>query len=192
MADGAAHPQDRSTHGDREDAPATAAADAARPPPPRLVVWAAGSFHATLLVVLLVGGVHLAGAAGDLLAGLGTLPGAVAYLYLWAATTWTTGRGLRTAEFRPDDGVSGGLRAAGAALLWGGVTGVGVLLPVLVLLVGSLALAGDDGVLVAALVFGGVGLPLAATVGAVVGLAFAGLDLLLDAVSGLLVGDVAR
>lgn len=142
---------------------------------PSLFTWATGSFHTALLVVAGVAAVHLAGRAGDLLGAGGTLPGAVAYLYLWAVTVWTTDRAMTASEVTP-----GGIpdrRAAGrAALRWGAATGLAVFLVPFVVVAGFLLVAAGLGAVPALLVGGAVTGVLAAAVGAAVGVLFALLD----------------
>lgn len=91
-----------------------------------LVAFAAGSFHAALVMVAILGLLHGSGDLGDALGGLGTLPGAAAYLALWAVAWWTTRRGVATAVDR-----GGGVVAALlAGLAWGAVAGVTFLVAV--------------------------------------------------------------
>lgn len=171
------------------DGEESAAAPDARPGPPRLVVWAAGSLHAALLVALLASALHLSGAAGDVLAGLGTLPGIAVYLYLWAVTTVATRRALRTAELGADGRVGRPGRAAVAAAVWGAATGLAFLLGPLVVAGGFVLVTSGPDVLVFLALVGLAGSVVAAVVGGLVGLAFAGLDLLLVRAAGSLVGD---
>lgn len=154
----------------------------------RLLAWAAGSMHAALLVASLALGLHLSGAAGDVLAGLGTLPGVAVYLYLWGVTVWTTGRGIRKAGATATEGVDGRLRAGAAAGVWGAATGAlflaGLLAAVAVALVAADGLESLAVVAVAAVV----GLPVALLIGTAVGVAFGLLDLMALAAASRLVG----
>lgn len=145
---------------------------------PSLLVWAAGTFHAAGLVVLLVAALHLADAAGDVLAGLGTVPGALVYLYLWALVTWTTRRALAasgvTAADPPD-----GRAALLAGGIWGGATGVLFFGGLFLAVAAFLVLTAGIGAVPVALLVGLVGGLLAVLVGAVVGVLFALVDLAL-------------
>lgn len=152
-----------------------------------LLAWGLAGFHASFLVATLVTGLYLAGAAGDLLAGLDTRVGLALYGYLWAATWWTNRRWLAAVDL-VDDRTGAVLRAA---TRWGAVTG-------LLLFVGPLAVAsafvvsgGGLGAIPFVLLGGVVGAILAAAVGALVGGLFAALDLLLLRASVVVVPDGA-
>lgn len=147
--------------------------------PSRLLVWCLATMHTALLVSLLVGGLYVVGAAGDVLAALGTAAGIASYLYLWMVTGWTNRRwvdsvGPATVARRPD-----GRRAVGEAVKWGGLTGLlffaGLLLVGATLIV---ATAGPGALLF--VVLGGiVGAVASFAVGAAVGAVFAAMDVLL-------------
>lgn len=151
--------------------------------PVSLLAWCLATFHTALLVSLFVIGFYLVGAAGDVLRGLETAVGIVVYLYLWGVTWWTHRRwldahGVALITGRPDP------RAVTVdALKWGGVTGllffVGVLVPSAVVLVASNGFETIPLVVLATVV----GTLLSFVVGAVVGMVFALLDLLLVRVS---------
>lgn len=159
------------------------------PAPPSLLGWAVGSFHAALLVALGVTALHLSGAAGDILGGIGTVPGAVAYLYLWGVATWTTGRALRAGEVSPVDGVPDRWTALRAALSWGAVTGLLVFAPGYLVVAGLLLFSGGVGAVSAVLVVALLGGAVAALVGAVVGGLFAALDVALLGAAALVAGE---
>lgn len=143
---------------------------------PDLFAWAVGSFHAAVLVAAAVAALHGVDAAGDVLASVGTLSGAVAYLYLWALAVWTAGRGLAAGGVTPA-GAPDTRAAIVAATAWGAVTGLGVFVPGLVL-VGGLLLGGVGVEAVPAVVIvGTVGAAIAAALGAVVAAILASLDL---------------
>ena len=156
---------------------------------PSLFSFAVGSFHAALLVALGVAGLHLSGAAGDLLGGVGTLPGAVAYLALWVLTVWTTDRALTASGVTPVEGVPDRRRALRAALTWGAVTG-GVFFAALfvVVLVAALVVVGPEA-LTLVLIGGAVGSVFALVVGALVGGLFALADVGLLRVAVALTGE---
>lgn len=184
--------EDTTTASGTDVSPAPPGAPARRNDPSPLFVWATGSFHAALLVVALVGGLHLAGAAGDLLQGVGTLPGAVVYLYLWAVTLATTRRALRASGVTPAGGVPDGRNALGAALRWGGATGLGFFAGPFVVVAGAFFLRGGldaASVVGLLLIVGGI---VAAVAGAVVGAVLALLDLALLRAAVLVTGDLSR
>lgn len=160
--------------------------------PSPLFAWATGTFHTAVLVAALVAGLHLAGAAGDLLGEVGTLPGALAYLYLWIASTWTTGRALQSGGVAPVDGVPDRARALRGALTWGGVTGVLFFAALFVVVAGLLLLNVGLGAAAAVVVIGLLGGLLAAVVGAVVGAVLAAVDLALLHLAVLVTGDLSR
>lgn len=181
-------------------------------PDPSLAWWLA-SFHATLFVAVPVALLHAVGALGDLLGGLGTLPGLVLFLWLWGAT-WATNRRwlassdpLAAASGRDggDEASAGPGGADGArgddsdddsdsaqpgsvlvgAFKWGGVTG---LLFFYGLMVG-IAVAVSEPVAVAVLFAAGT--VLSPVVGALVGVVLAAFDLVLARVAWTLLPDSA-
>lgn len=149
-----------------------------RPDP--LAAWGLGTFHACLLVVLLVLLLYRAGRAGDLLGGTGTGPGLLLFVALWGLSGWTTWRALR--------GVMEGSRlvvrrgvVVGRAAAWGGVAGA-LFLPVLVAVLLLPPVVADGGVgpgLLLAVPFLLVAMGVAFVVGSLVGLLFGTLDVLL-------------
>lgn len=145
---------------------------------PDLFAWAVGSFHAAVLVAAAVAALHASDVAGAALAGVGTLPGAVAYLYLWALAVWTAGRGLAGGDVTPA-GAPDTRAAIVAAMAWGAVTGLGVFVPGLVLVAGLLLFGAGVDALPAVVIVGTVGAAFAAAVGAVVGAVLATMDLAL-------------
>lgn len=147
--------------------------------PPSLSTWATGSFHAALLVAALVAALHLSGAAGDVLAGVGTLPGAAAYGYLWGVTVWTTGRALDAGEVTPNGDAAAPRGVIRAAVVWGAATG-GLFFATL-LAVAAVALLVTSGLeaLATVAIVGVVGGVLSVLLGAVAGVVFALVDLAL-------------
>jgi len=174
---------ERATTGDRSgvtDARETPGSDAHGDDPPPTVelrAWALASFHVATLVAVGVGLLHAGGLVGDLLSGLGTLPGVALYLLLWGLT-WRTNRRWLLAHGPPGRG------AVRPALTWGAVTGVGFLLGALV----ALAVALEPADLVVLVIFAGVGAPVAAVVGAAVGGVFALVDAALCSFADAVVG----
>jgi len=159
-----------------------------------LVVWALASFHTATLTALLVGGVYLSGALGDLLGGLDTLVGLGLYLGLWATTWWTTRRAFAAIGAAGREGPVSRSVLLGTGGKWAGVDGV-LFLWLLVgvatassLSVGSVTVEGA----LYFLAFVGVASLLAFVVGAVVGLLFAALDLAAFRIAGAVVADAER
>lgn len=161
----------RTAGDDRSTADGDTGVDDGPPSTTELRAWALASFHVATLVAVGVGLLHAGGLVGDLLSGLGTLPGVALYLLLWVLT-WRTNRRWLLAHGPP------GRDAVRPALAWGAVTGVGFLSGPLAAL---LVLDPTDVVVV--VIFAGVGTPVAAVVGAVVGGVFALVDAALAAVA---------
>ena len=146
-------------------------------PHPLLLPWALGSFHAALLMLLLVTLAYARGALGGFLATLGTLPGLALYAWLWGLSAWGTRGALR--DVRLDAPPRALLRdALGYAFVRGGLVGGLFLAGVLVALLAwnlprvTFSLPGA----VATVMFGGFGLAAACAVGALVGVLFGALD----------------
>ncbi|WP_226021980.1 hypothetical protein [Halomicrobium salinisoli] len=141
----------------------------------RLLVWTVASFHAAGLTLAFVALAHAGGALSDLLAGLGTLAGFAGYGYLWAlsylATRWVLDDETVAAA------TDGAVRSAVLrGTVGGSLVGLGALLGPLLLVVVPDLVAGSanpGSIALVALIGSGVAL----AVGAVVGLAFALLDL---------------
>lgn len=145
---------------------------------PPLLGWCLAGYHVALLVSLLLTGLFLAGAVGDLLAGLDTTVGLALYGYLWAVTWWTNRRWLASAGLvggrRPDPRV-----VFAGAMKWGGATGVLFLAAPLVVAAAFLVAEGGPEVTPFVVLVALVGTLLAAATGAVVGGLFAAFDVLL-------------
>lgn len=165
---------------DADAADAGADTDAVESDP--LVAWSLGAFHAAGLVALLIGLGHADGSLGDLLDGLNTATGLALYLVLWGLSWLTTGRVLERVDLSANPGPAiwwgmvGGSVTGVAFLL---VVGLGVILPNLLT---DLADIGQVAFLVVIL---SVGVLVAAIVGAVLGAAFAVVDLALYRLAGL-------
>ena len=156
---------------------ATTDPGSSRPSP--LGTWALAGFHTAMLVAVVVTTLFFAGLAGNQLAALDTWVGVVAYLYLWAVTWWTNrqvidavGPGLLAGSSDPTD-------ALVEATKWGGLVGLLVFLPAL--LIGVVFFVGAGGIEAVPflLLAAAVGSVVSAGVGVVVGVVFAILDLLL-------------
>lgn len=147
----------------------------------RTVTWptvtleavAVSSFHVALLVAAAVLGLHLAGAVGDLLGGLGTALGLGIYAYLWLVTWWTNRRVLRRVPLTTLTAPGAPRALLRAALPWGAATGATFVAPLALALVVGIAV---NGRVLPALLIGGIAVVLAAGVGAAVGLVLSGVD----------------
>lgn len=135
-----------------------------------LVRWTFATFHAAALVLVAVWLVHLSGALGDLLGGLDTALGLGLYVLLWAIVWWATGRAFDDAP----PGSSSVQARVTAGFVYGGLTGAGFLLLVLVGAIVVFLVTG--GQLLAVAVLGFVGGIVAFIVGGLIGVAFAMLD----------------
>lgn len=151
-------------------------ADDAAVDPPAVLVWGVSTFHVVVLVVVLVTGLFLSGAAGDVLSGLDTTVGAAIYLYLWGITWWTTRRWLLAGGLPLTADRPASRAVAVATLKWGGITGLLFFAGLLVVAGGALLVIGDVGTIPVVVGIGLVGSPLAFTVGAVVAGVFAVAD----------------
>jgi hypothetical protein len=158
----------------------------------RFVTFAFGTFHTVIFIVTAVLVLHLSGALVGLLTGLNTLTGLALFAALWATTTWSTGRAIR--------GVGGPVLATrtpiGAvvtrAARSGALNGVLFLAAAAVILALSTLLAGQ-GESIGVFIFGGffvvlVGTLAGATIGAILGVLFAAIDLVHLWAVGRLVG----
>lgn len=149
--------------------------------PDALVAWALGTFHACLLIVLLVLLLYRRGAVAGLLGETGTVAGILLFLSLWAISVWTTGRALR-GVLGGSTRVAGWDVAVGRAAVWGGFAGslflfclvAVVLLPAVVQ-----NWSGPSAGFLVAVPFLLVAAGVAFVVGAMVGALFGGLDVLL-------------
>ena len=159
-------------------------ADAARtfgPDNGRLITISLGTFHAVVSLVAAVLVLHVTNALVGVLTSLNTVTGLVLFAALWATTTWSTRRVLRdVGELRVS--LSGPIGAVVVrALRSGALNGILFLACAAVILALS-ALATGQGETITIFVVGGlffvpVGLLAAATIGAILGLVFAAIDL---------------
>lgn len=141
-----------------------------------LVAWAFGSFHAAVLVAVVVLVAHLRDALG-VLGGLSTGAGLLLYALVWVVSWQATARALARAP--PDSGV-GALVVAGAA--WGAGAGVGVVLAGVAVVLAPVAVI--EGEATALVLLAAAGSVVGTVVGAVVGVALALLDAVLVAAVG--------
>ncbi len=175
-------------------------------PPTRLVEWTLGTFHTSLFFALFTTLLYLAGSLGNLLASLNTLIGIAVFLFLWLTTWWSTRQVVRrifgTADLSDTSFRIRPRQALLLALYWGGLNGLLFFLPlfllfVLVLLAVNaspdfvrMLTTGDWSTIAAILGFwlfaGALGSIIAFVVGALAGVAFALLDLVLLASSQML------
>jgi hypothetical protein len=149
----------------------------------RLVAWALGTFHAAALLVAATLILHLTGGLASTLSGLNTVSGLALFAALWLTTVWSTRRTLRGA-------LDAGLRSSvpigpliGRAVWRGGVNGVAFMPLAGVILAFPVVLSDPRTavpfLLVASLFAATIGLAIAFGIGCIVGLLFAGIDILL-------------
>jgi hypothetical protein len=147
----------------------------------RFVTFTFGTFHTVIFIVSAVLVLHLSGALSGLLTGLNTLTGLALFAALWATTTWSTGRAFR--------GVGGQVLATRTpigsvvrrAARSGALNGVLFLAAAAVILALSALLTGQ-GDSIGVFILGGffvvlVGILAGATIGAILGVLFAAIDL---------------
>ena len=154
--------------------------------PGRLVAWALATFHtvAFVLVALLVA--FRSGSLTGSLASLNTVVGFAVFLLLWGVTRYTTGRALATSR----SGLAGG-KPLSRPYRWGALTGWFFLAGLVV--AGAVAApfvnpqagaAGSAGVVA----FGVIATPFALVLGAIVGMLFAAIDIVLIEVARAIAG----
>ncbi len=159
----------------------------------RLLEWSLGAFHTSLFFWLFTIILYLTGVLGNLLASLNTLVGVIVFVFLWA-TTWFSTRLVVRQVVSTGDWSARKIplgRTLALAMLGGGINGlvffaVPLLLAAIVIAVAVIASRSltDVGSLLFA--FGSsaiIGSALAFFIGAIFGLVFAFLDLLLLGVS---------
>jgi hypothetical protein len=157
-----------------------------------LVVFTLGTFHAAVLIAVLVAVLYANGGLASLLSGLSTIAGLALFGALWLTTVWSTNRTLRGAfTVAPWTSVPADTLIARAA--WrGGVNGVLFLAFVGIIVAISAAFSGDLalGVIGAGfLIFATVGAAVAFVIGFVVGLLFACIDLALATATRAILDD---
>lgn len=145
------------------------------------VAWALGTFHAGVLVLVLVLLTYRSAGLGALLSGLDTLTGLVIFTALWATSVWTTRHPLAEGVWlsaTPAD------RAVffGQALRWGAATGTLFLAELgAIFLLRTIITAPDSiqvfSVVAFGLIGGVIGMLFAFVIGAVVGVTLGGFDL---------------
>lgn len=135
-----------------------------------LEVWSIATFDVVLFGLVGVALGHASGALADVLLGLGTVPGILAFAYLWflawIATRWVLADGGldRSGEDSSSLAVRGA--AGGAGVGAGFVAGI-------VLATGAVNIASSGGSIAVLLYLGFLGVLAGAVVGTVVGTAFA-------------------
>ena len=149
----------------------------------RLIAWALGTFHAGGLLVAIVLLLHLTGGLAALLSGLNTASGLALFGALWLTTVWSTHRTLPGALGPALQNAVPIYRLVGRAMWRGGINGMaflplaGLVLAIPVVLSGSRSAIYS--LFAGALFLATFGLVGAFVVGCVVGLLFAGIDVLL-------------
>jgi len=149
----------------------------------RLIAWALGTFHAGVLLVTLILLLHVTGGLASLLGGLNTESGLALFAVLWVTTVWSTNRTLQGTlgpALQTDVPV---YRLVGRAVWRGGINGAAFLVGAGLILAIPIVLSGSRSaiysLLAGALVLGTFGLLGAFLLGCLVGLLFAGIDVLL-------------
>lgn len=90
-----------------------------------LPAWALGTWHAAFLLVAFIAVAHATGSAGGLTADIGTLPGILAFAWLWAISWWTARGVLRASSWGRDQVVAHvGMHGAAAGAVF--VLGLGI------------------------------------------------------------------
>lgn len=148
---------------------------------PLALWWMLGTFHSAALVALLVWVAYPGGGLGVPLSGLSTLAGIALYLALWATTLFTARRALAGLDWlsdRPSDMGAFYFRA----LRFGAWNGLLFLLAVVavqfVVIATSVASGATQPSAMLTSVFIGVfGIPFAAVIGALVGVALGAIDI---------------
>lgn len=152
--------------------------------PDSLVVWGLSTFHAALLVAVLVTLLYVYAPLGKLLQGLSTIVGLAVYLVLWATTWWTTRAALRR-ESVLEGATTIGVVEQGIA--WGAITGVIFLLGIVLLVLTPQFL--PQGYVVSLAFISAIGSVVAFVIGALVGGMFALIDVFLFRLTGLVILD---
>ena len=141
------------------------------------------SFHSSMLVLVAIALLYLLGDLGEALADLNSLVGLGLFAYLWTVTWVTSAGALRRLRW-PVHPTAGATLAA--SMLWGGLTGVGVLVAPVLFATAAFVVVGvatlDAGVVAAALlvpVAGVIAALFAFAIGAWIGSIFGLLDYLL-------------
>ena len=160
----------------------------------RIMAFGLGTFHAVVLVLVLLMPLFLFADLGEALEGLSTALGLAIFAALWVSSVYCTHRGLRDAGFHLAEKVSvRNLMSSGS--IWG--TWNGVLFFWALLAGGSLLLLAEAvtegetplvGVLVFSIAGFGVGTVFAAPIGAFVGTVFTAVDLALLSLAKRLAG----
>jgi hypothetical protein len=145
-----------------------------------LLAWVLGTFHAATLIIILMLVLYLTGGLAPLLASLSTAAGLALFSALWFTTTWSAHRTLRglfgeTLQITLPVG-----SVIARASRRGGINGVAFLLFLGIILAVPAVLNGDILlVLYTVPVLATVGVAVAFLVGYLLGLLFAGIDVVL-------------
>lgn len=84
--------------------------------------WTFGTFHATMLGIILLRSVYPGGGLAQTLSGLNTITGLALFIALWTTTVLTTGRAFRGLDLFGGGAVTGAVYRR--ALRWGAANGV--------------------------------------------------------------------
>jgi hypothetical protein len=156
----------------------------------RLIAWAFATFHASAFVLVILLLVYRAGGLGQALQGLNTAVGLGLFLALWTTTFIATRQALRGLGLGMPSPVNAD-RLIGRATRWGALNGVVFLFVLALVIPGGYALThlgdvfnalrGPTAIQSVLFVIGGliVASSVALVVGALIGLVFSGIDLVL-------------
>jgi len=145
-----------------------------------LLAWTLGTFHTTILGIVLLRLLYPGGGLGQALSGLSTLTGLALFVALWVTTVFTTGRAFRGLDVLGDSPPAGAVYRR--ALRWGAANGVLFFAAVVVILVANTLASAAPGVQIGAILTiaafeGIIGTLFAFAIGAITGLVLATIDL---------------
>lgn len=148
-----------------------------------LTTFAFGTFHTAIFLISAVLVLHLTGSLAGLLGSLNTLTGLALFAALWVTTTWSTSRAFRAYPLTDLSMPTAVGEPIVRALRAGALNGILFLAAAAVILALSAVLTGQ-GQSVLVFIFGGVvfatvGTLGSATVGAIIGVLLAAIDLVL-------------
>jgi hypothetical protein len=157
------------------------------------MAWVLGTFHAATLIIILVLVLYLTGGLAPLLTGLSTAAGLALFGALWFTTTWSAHRMLHGVfDERLQLALPAGKVIARASRR-GGMNGVAFLPFLGVILAVPAVLNGDIlPVLYSGVVLATLGVAVAFMVGFLLGLLFAGIDIVLLSAARAIIARAAR
>lgn len=148
---------------------------------PLTLWWVLGTFHSAALVALIVRFAYPGGSLGTALSSLNTTAGLALYVALWITTLFTARRALTGLDWLSDSPTVMG-SFYWRAMRWGAVNGLLFLLVIAVTQFLTVATSSRSGAslqsaIFTALLFATFGLPFAAVIGGLVGVALGALDI---------------